>query len=71
MGSWSLSMNGDPTGTVYPATLCNILATISMVGCSYTMGGGPLSIAGTVSGTFDTRTGKFIPTSSALSISTP
>ncbi|WP_017933021.1 hypothetical protein [Nocardioides sp. Iso805N] len=70
VGTWTVSIDGDPTGTTYPATLRNVQANVSAVGCSFTAGGGTASSAGTVSGTFNTSTGKFTPTSSTLKINT-
>ncbi|WGL53037.1 hypothetical protein P5P86_04240 [Nocardioides sp. BP30] len=62
VGTWTVAITGDATGTVWPAELDSVTANVVAAGCSFTAGGGA------VKGTFDTSTQKFTPTSSTLTI---
>lgn len=60
-GTPTVSINGDPTGTRWPAQLADVSASISVAGCSFT-------VEGTVDGVFDTATQVVTPTSNTLTI---
>lgn len=52
--TWSVAIDGDATGTVWPAELDNVQATVTAAGCTFT-------VLGSVTGTFDTSNQKFTP----------
>ena len=62
-GTWNVLVTGDPTGTVWPARLANVSATVDALqaDCVFTA-------SGSVDGTFDTATQVFAPTASNLEI---
>ncbi|REK72806.1 hypothetical protein DX116_04180 [Aeromicrobium endophyticum] len=57
-GSWGMTVVGDTVGTVAPSRLTNVLLTVTMPQCTF-------SIGGVVNGTFDTATQRFTPVSGA------
>lgn len=58
VGTWTVAITGDKTGTVWPARLKNVTANVSAVNCNFTT-------SGVVNGSFDTATQKFTPNAGA------
>jgi len=57
-GTWGVTITGDEVGTVSPARLTSVAATVSAAGCTFNVGG-------VVNGTFNDATQRFTPNSGA------
>lgn len=58
VGTWTVAVTGDPTGSVWPARLKNVKANVSAANCTF-------SVSGVVNGTFNDATQVFTPASGA------
>lgn len=61
-GTWDVAITGAEVGSVSPAVLRDVTASVSAASCDF-------NVAGTVTGDFDDSTGVFAPTGSTLVIS--
>jgi hypothetical protein len=57
-GTWGVTITGDEVGTVSPAQLTNVSATVTAAGCTF-------PVFGTVAGSFNDATQRFTPNSGA------
>lgn len=62
-GFWGFAVTGNPTGTVWPARLTDITASVDSTSCAY-------EIAGEVDGVFNSASQTFVATSSDVQIAT-
>ena len=60
-GTWGVTITGDEAGSVSPAELTNVAASVDAGGCSF-------DVAGEVTGSFDDASGVFTPTGSTVVI---
>ncbi|TQL67615.1 hypothetical protein FB381_1496 [Nocardioides albertanoniae] len=61
-GAWDVAITGAEVGSVSPAALSDVTASVSAASCDF-------NVAGGVTGEFDDSTGVFTPTASTLVIS--
>lgn len=58
VGTWTVAITGDATGSSWPARLDNVKANLSAANCTF-------AVSGVVNGRFDDATQKFTPVSGA------
>ncbi|MBM0124129.1 hypothetical protein [Pimelobacter simplex] len=58
VGTWTVAVTGDATGTSWPAQLKNVKATVSAANCTF-------GVTGVVNGRFDDSNQRFTPASGA------
>ncbi|WP_408898325.1 hypothetical protein ACJ5H2_04245 [Nocardioides sp. R1-1] len=58
VGTWTVAVTGDASGTSWPARLKNVKATVTAANCTF-------GVTGVVNGRFDDSTQKFTPNAGA------